>query len=67
GPYKCERINLTIGKPCNTIFSRLYNLTCYKNTIYNMRKQKVHCVLCGKEKTFSRNNVLTYYIVRVYY
>ncbi|KAF1951403.1 hypothetical protein CC80DRAFT_424548, partial [Byssothecium circinans] len=67
GPYKCKRINLTIGKPCNTIFLRLYNLTRYEDTIYNVRKQKVHYVFCTKEKTFLRNNVLIYYMVRVYY
>lgn len=59
GPHKCERINPTTGKPCNTIFSRPYDLTRHEDTIHNARKQKVRCVLCVEEKTFSRNDALT--------
>jgi len=59
GPHKCERINPSTGKPCNTIFSRPYDLTRHEDTIHNARKQKVHCHLCTEEKTFSRNDALT--------
>lgn len=59
GPHKCERINPTTGKPCNTIFSRPYDLTRHEDTIHNIRKQKVRCALCVEEKTFSRNDALT--------
>ncbi|KAF2100584.1 hypothetical protein NA57DRAFT_28286, partial [Rhizodiscina lignyota] len=59
GPHKCERINPTTGKPCNTIFSRPYDLTRHEDTIHNARKQKVRCALCQEEKTFSRNDALT--------
>jgi hypothetical protein len=59
GPHKCERINPTTGKPCNTIFSRPYDLTRHEDTIHNVRKQKVRCALCVEEKTFSRNDALT--------
>jgi len=59
GPHKCERINPTTGKPCNTIFSRPYDLTRHEDTIHNARKQKVRCALCAEEKTFSRNDALT--------
>jgi protein RPN4 len=59
GPHKCERINPSTGKPCNTIFSRPYDLTRHEDTIHNARKQKVHCPLCAEEKTFSRNDALT--------
>jgi hypothetical protein len=59
GPHKCERINPTSGKPCNTIFSRPYDLTRHEDTIHNIRKQKVRCALCVEEKTFSRNDALT--------
>lgn len=59
GPHKCERINPTTGKPCNTIFSRPYDLTRHEDTIHNVRKQKVRCALCQEEKTFSRNDALT--------
>jgi hypothetical protein len=59
GPHKCERINPTTGKPCNTIFSRPYDLTRHEDTIHNNRKQKVRCALCVEEKTFSRNDALT--------
>jgi len=56
---QCERINPSTGKPCNTIFSRPYDLTRHEDTIHNARKQKVHCPLCAEEKTFSRNDALT--------
>ncbi|KAE9989680.1 hypothetical protein EG327_002401 [Venturia inaequalis] len=59
GPHKCERTNPTTGKPCNTIFSRPYDLTRHEDTIHNARKQKVRCALCVEEKTFSRNDALT--------
>jgi hypothetical protein len=59
GPHKCERINPTTGKPCNTIFSRPYDLTRHEDTIHNARKQKVRCALCVEDKTFSRNDALT--------
>ena len=59
GPHKCERINPSTGKPCNTVFSRPYDLTRHEDTIHNARKQKVRCHLCTEEKTFSRNDALT--------
>ncbi|KAJ4294298.1 hypothetical protein N0V90_007988 [Kalmusia sp. IMI 367209] len=66
GPHKCERINPTTGKPCNTIFSRPYDLTRHEDTIHNARKQKVRCALCVEEKTFSRNDALTRHMVRTH-
>ncbi|KAL9125241.1 MAG: hypothetical protein Q9217_005529 [Psora testacea] len=59
GPHKCERINPSTGKPCNTVFSRSYDLTRHEDTIHNNRKTKVRCHLCTEEKTFSRNDALT--------
>ncbi|MCJ1430322.1 hypothetical protein MMC29_008240 [Sticta canariensis] len=59
GPHKCERINPSTNKPCNTVFSRSYDLTRHEDTIHNNRKQKVRCGLCTEEKTFSRNDALT--------
>ena len=59
GPHKCEKMNPSTGKPCNTIFSRSYDLTRHEDTIHNSRKQKVRCHLCTEEKTFSRNDALT--------
>lgn len=67
GPHKCERINPTTGKPCNTIFSRPYDLTRHEDTIHNARKQKVRCALCTEEKTFSRNDALTRHMVRIHH
>lgn len=66
GPHKCERINPTTGKPCNTVFSRPYDLTRHEDTIHNGRKQKVRCALCVEEKTFSRNDALTRHMVRIH-
>lgn len=59
GPHKCTRINPTTGKPCNTIFSRPYDLTRHEDTIHNKGKHKVRCQYCREEKTFSRNDALT--------
>ncbi|KIH95015.1 c2h2 transcription factor [Sporothrix brasiliensis 5110] len=59
GPHRCERINPSTGKPCNTVFSRPYDLTRHEDTIHNGRKQKVRCNLCTEEKTFSRADALT--------
>lgn len=59
GPHKCEKVNPQTGKPCNTAFSRSYDLTRHEDTIHNNRKQKVRCHLCTEEKTFSRNDALT--------
>ena len=59
GPHRCDRINPSTGKPCNSIFSRPYDLTRHEDTIHNGRKQKVRCHLCTEEKTFSRNDALT--------
>jgi 26S proteasome regulatory subunit N4 len=59
GPHKCERINPSTGKPCNSVFSRPYDLTRHEDTIHNVRKQKVRCQFCTEEKTFSRNDALT--------
>jgi hypothetical protein len=59
GPHRCERINPTTGKSCNTNFSRPYDLTRHEDTIHNQRKVKLRCVLCTEEKLFSRNDALT--------
>ena len=59
GPHRCDRINPSTGKSCNSIFSRPYDLTRHEDTIHNARKMKVRCHLCTEEKTFSRNDALT--------
>ncbi|CAD6449196.1 a3484499-6472-42e3-b067-604ff16e7b2f [Sclerotinia trifoliorum] len=59
GPHRCERINPSTGKPCNTVFSRPYDLTRHEDTIHNSSKQKLRCKYCTEEKTFSRNDALT--------
>lgn len=61
GPHRCDRINPSTGKPCNTVFSRPYDLTRHEDTIH-ARRPKVHCQYCqarGEEKTFSRADALT--------
>lgn len=61
GPHRCDRINPSTGKPCNTVFSRPYDLTRHEDTIH-ARRAKVHCQYCqarGEEKTFSRADALT--------
>lgn len=61
GPHRCDRINPSTNKPCNTVFSRPYDLTRHEDTIH-ARRPKVHCQYCaarGEEKTFSRADALT--------
>ncbi|KAI1366392.1 hypothetical protein F5Y08DRAFT_137561 [Xylaria arbuscula] len=59
GPHRCDRINPSTGKPCNTIFSRPYDLTRHEDTIHNAKKQKMRCDICTEEKLFSRADALT--------
>lgn len=59
GPHRCDRVNPSTGKACNTVFSRPYDLTRHEDTIHNARKRKVRCDLCTEEKTFSRADALT--------
>lgn len=59
GPHRCDRVNPSTGKPCNTVFSRPYDLTRHEHTIHNARKQKVRCEICTDEKAFSRADALT--------
>jgi uncharacterized Zn-finger protein len=57
GQHKCERINPSTGKPCNSIFIRPYDLTRHEDVIHNTRKRKVKCEFCS-DKTFSRVDAL---------
>ncbi len=57
GPHRCDRTNPSTGKPCNTVFSRPYDLTRHEETVHNARKQKVQCDVC--KKTFGRADRLT--------
>jgi hypothetical protein len=59
GPHKCTRINPATSKPCNSEFSRPYDLTRHEDTIHNSRKMKVRCAFCTEEKMFSRSDALT--------
>lgn len=58
GPHRCMRPNPSTGKPCNTVFSRPYDLTRHEDTIHNSLKRKVRCEICTDEKTFSRPDAL---------
>jgi hypothetical protein len=65
GLFKCERIRPS-GKPCNTVFSRPYDLTRHENTTHNARKQKARCQFCTEEITFIRNDALKRHIRAVH-
>ena len=56
-PHRCDRINPYTSRPCNSIFSRPYDLTRHEDTIHNVRT-KVRCTLCVEEKIFSRLDAL---------
>lgn len=55
GPHRCQRSNPSTGKPCNSMFSRPYDLTRHEDTIHNARMYRCH--LCA-EKAFSRKDGL---------
>ncbi len=59
GPHKCTRLNPNTNKPCNTVFSRSYDLTRHEETVHNRSKVKIQCALCTVEKTFSRGDALS--------
>ncbi|KAF3492100.1 SILG protein [Arthroderma uncinatum] len=59
GPYRCDRINPSTGRPCSREFSRPYDLTRHEDTKHNVSKLKIRCHLCEEIKTFSRNDALT--------
>ena len=58
GPHTCKFINPKTGEPCNSSFSRPYDLTRHEETLHGNRK-KVQCHLCTEEKSFSRTDALT--------
>ncbi|KAI9672080.1 MAG: hypothetical protein M1831_001893 [Alyxoria varia] len=59
GPHKCTRINPTTGRPCNTVFSRPYDLTRHEYSLHSAEKKKLRCQYCTEEKLFSRQDALT--------
>jgi hypothetical protein len=58
GPHRCMRVNPSTGKPCNTVFSRPYDLTRHEDTIHNIAKAKARCEICDDDKFFSRSDAL---------
>jgi hypothetical protein len=60
GPHRCNRINPSTNRPCNTEFSRPYDLTRHEDTMHNVTKRKYRCPYCTTDnKTFSRRDALT--------
>lgn len=59
GPHRCIRINPGTGKPCNTVFSRPYDLTRHEQSLHAPNKKKLRCPYCTEEKLFSRADALT--------
>ena len=52
-------MNPSTGKPCNTVFSRAYDLTRHEDTLHSSRKPKARCQICTEKKTFFRRDALT--------
>ncbi|KAI0815455.1 hypothetical protein GGR55DRAFT_347049 [Xylaria sp. FL0064] len=59
---RCERVNPSTGKPCNTVFSRPYDLTKHEDTIHDPPRRRVRCSFCTEEKLFSRPDALRRHI-----
>ncbi len=66
GPHRCDQINPSTAKPCNTVFSRPYDLTRHEDAIHDAGKQKNRCKLCTDERTFRRADGLSQHY-RVYH
>lgn len=67
--FTCRLVNLITGNPCNSQFSRSYDLTRHQNTIHAKKKTVFRCSECikilgdeGYSKTFSRLDALTRHI-----
>lgn len=54
GPYICSHVNLSTSNPCNSSFSRPYDLTRHEHTIHNTREKKLQCPSCREDRTFSQ-------------
>ena len=50
GPHKCERINPSTGKPCNSIFSRPYDLTRHEDGC-----RAIGAAVTGKSRSGARS------------
>ena len=61
-PHRCDRLNPSTGKACNTIFSRSYDLERHQITIHNLNTKWIRCSFCTEEKLFSRADALTRHI-----
>lgn len=59
GPHRCTRINPSTGRPCNSVFSRPYDLTRHEQSLHAPVKKKLRCPYCTDEKLFSRADALT--------
>lgn len=60
GSYKCElSITPGTGRPCNTIFSRPYDLSRHEAVFHKGQSQKVRCHICPEGTTFTRADGLT--------
>ena len=59
GEHWCTRTDERTGKPCNTKFSRPYDLTRHEETIHSTSKKKIPCSDRDCIKRFSRPDALT--------
>jgi uncharacterized Zn-finger protein len=66
GSYRCDRDNPNTGKPCSRTFSRPYDLTRHEDSIHNLNKLEIKCVICKEEKLFSRRDALSKHVRTVH-
>ena len=57
--HHCDLINPKTGMPCDSSFSRSYELTRHNNTRHSVHKPKFRCPRCPGEKFFLRPDALT--------
>lgn len=64
--FKCSRVNPFTGKPCNTIFSRKYDLTRHENYIHDNHKTRYSCPHCREGNSFTRRDALDLHLLLVH-
>jgi rubredoxin len=56
--HRCDWIDPSTGKMCNTVFSRPYDLIRHYETKHSAKRQEFICPHCEDKKSFSRSDAL---------
>lgn len=56
--HRCDWVDPSTGKVCNTVFSRPYDLIRHYETKHSAKRQEFICPHCEDRKSFSRSDAL---------